>query len=241
MHLTGNPPHLSPHATPLADIDWRPGFRVIPSRFPSINLFDRVAKEEDFEALYLLEAMTNPRLREEVGEISLVPPEQRRYGQGFGPIMAAFTHLNPEGSRFSDGGYGVFYAAEQAHTAIAETCYHSARFMRATSEAPQQLQMRLYHVDVCGRLHDARAAAASDPLQDPQHYGAAQAYAKTLREQGSLGLLYQSVRAPGSVCAAVFSTLALANCRHARYLRYEWDGARVTPFYYDNASMPTLV
>ena len=31
--------------------------------------------------------------------------------------MAAFTHLNPEGSRFSDGSYGVYYAAHTLATA----------------------------------------------------------------------------------------------------------------------------
>ena len=34
-------------ATPL---DWSPAFRVIPTRFPAVNLFDRVASPDDFEA-----------------------------------------------------------------------------------------------------------------------------------------------------------------------------------------------
>ena len=46
--------------------------------------------------------------------------------------MAAFTHLNPQGSRFSDGSYGVFYCARSRDTAIAETRYHSALFLEAT-------------------------------------------------------------------------------------------------------------
>ncbi|WP_366132444.1 RES domain-containing protein [uncultured Ferrovibrio sp.] len=32
--------------------------------------------------------------------------------------MAAFTHLNPDGSRFTDGTCGVFYAANILDTAI---------------------------------------------------------------------------------------------------------------------------
>ena len=47
--------------------------------------------------------------------------------------MAAFTHLNPDGSRFSDGRYGVFYAARSLDTAVAETMHHRANFMAATS------------------------------------------------------------------------------------------------------------
>lgn len=96
---------------PTAALDWTPAYRVIPTRFPAINLFDRVASAEDFDALYALEALTNDRVRAEVGLLDLVPPQERRFGPGYGPIMAAFTHLNPNGSRFSDGRYGVFYCA----------------------------------------------------------------------------------------------------------------------------------
>ena len=96
---------------PNIALAWNPAYRAIPTRFPAINLFDRVAGEEDFEALYALEAMTNDRIRDEIGEITLVPPDERLFGPGSGPIMAAFTHPNPEGSRFGDGSYGVFYCA----------------------------------------------------------------------------------------------------------------------------------
>src|SRR5205823_14207484 len=82
---------------------WRPSHRTVPSRFPPVGLFVRVAAPEDLEAVFALEAMTNDRLREEAGELPLVAKEDRISGPGTTPIMAAFTHLNPEGSRFSDG------------------------------------------------------------------------------------------------------------------------------------------
>ena len=62
---------------PTTALNWRPAYRVIPSRVPSIGLFERVASPADFAALYALEAMTNPRIRDEVGEISLVPADER--------------------------------------------------------------------------------------------------------------------------------------------------------------------
>ena len=106
---------------PHAALNWSPAYRVIPTRFPAVNLFDRVASPQDFDALYALEAMTNDRLRQEVGDLDLVPVAERQFGAGYGPIMAAFTHLNPNGSRFSDGSYGVFYCARDRRTAIEET------------------------------------------------------------------------------------------------------------------------
>src|SRR5690606_40558284 len=84
---------------PLRRIRWAPACRIVPTRHPTVYLFDRVAQPADFEALYALEALTNDRVRDEIGCIGLVAPEDRVFGPGTGPIMAAFTHLNPAGSR----------------------------------------------------------------------------------------------------------------------------------------------
>ena len=39
---------------PTARLKWNPAWRVIPSRFPAIGLFERAASPEDFDALYAL-------------------------------------------------------------------------------------------------------------------------------------------------------------------------------------------
>lgn len=213
---------------PSIDLDWSPAYRIIPTRFPSINLFDRVAAAEDFEALYELEAMTNPRIRNEIGELALVPSGERLYGPGCGSIMAAFTHLNPNGSRFSDGSYGVFYAAQEKDTAIAETKHHSAAFMRATKEAPTYLQMRLLQVKIRGPVSDLNAAKKSHPeLLSAHSYAAPQALGKQLRAGGANGICYPSVRHTSGLCVAAFRTSILRNCQHAAHLEYHWDGAAI--------------
>ncbi|MBW8369985.1 MAG: RES family NAD+ phosphorylase [Thiobacillus sp.] len=213
---------------PATRLNWNPAYRVIPSRFPSVGLFERVARPEDFDALYALEAMTNDRIREEVGEISLVPPDERLFGPGSTCIMAAFTHLNPQGSRFSDGTYGVFYCARHRDTAIAETQYHSALFMEATHEPPMRLQMRLYTVKAKGEVADLREASHADPrIVDPGDYGHAQGIGRKLRSEGVQGLLYPSVRHPAGECLAAFRTGLLRNCLHAAYLEYNWNGRTI--------------
>jgi hypothetical protein len=212
-------------STPTTRLNWRPAYRVIPSRFPAVGLFERVARPEDFDALYALEAMTNDRLRDEVGEISLVPPDERLFGPGSTCIMAAFTHLNPHGSRFSDGTYGVFYCAHKRDTAIAETRYHSALFMHATREPPMRLQMRLYTVQARGEAADLREASRSDPrIVDPDDYSHTQAIGRSLRAAGALGIVYPSVRHPGGECLAALRTGIVKNCLHAAYLEYHWNG-----------------
>ena len=210
---------------PLYDIDWRPSWRIIPSRFPPIALFERVADPADLDAIIALESLTNPRLREEVGEISLVPPEDRVTGPGSSAIMAAFTHRNPEGSRFSDGSFGVLYAAGTLETAIAETKYHRERFLRATQQGRLEIDMRVYLLDCVAALHDLRGGQEYWPdIYDKAHYGAGQQLARQLRGDGSNGLVYDSVRYDGGECIAIFRPRCLAHCRQERHLCYVWDG-----------------
>jgi hypothetical protein len=211
-----------------ASLDWSPAYRVIPTRFPAVNLFDRVASPEDFDALYALEAMTNDRLRTEVGELDLVPREERRFGPGYGPIMAALTHLNPLGSRFSDGTYGVFYCARSRVTAIAETRYHTARFLEATAEPPMRQQMRLYTVVAQGEVLDLRGDPKLDlAVLSPGDYLAGQSLGRAVREAGAPGIAYPSVRDTEGECLAAFRTTLLRDCHHAAYLEYNWNGTSV--------------
>ncbi|MBT2794632.1 RES family NAD+ phosphorylase [Paraburkholderia strydomiana] len=211
-----------------APLDWSPAYRVIPTRFPAVNLFDRVASPEDFDALYALEAMTNDRLRTEVGELDLVPREERRFGPGYGPIMAALTHLNPLGSRFSDGTYGVFYCARSRVTAIAETRYHTARFLEATAEPPMRQQMRLYTVVAQGEVVDLRGDPKLDlAVLSPDDYLAGQSLGRAVREAGAPGIAYPSVRDTEGECLAAFRTTLLRDCHHAAYLEYNWNGTSV--------------
>ncbi len=211
-----------------AVVDWKPAYRIVPTRFPTIYLYDRVASQEDFDLLNQLEAMTNSRLRDEAGELALVPKDQRLFGPGCGPIMAAFTHLNPAGSRFSDGSYGVFYAARERAAAIAETRYHSTLFLQATREAAIHLQMRLYQVRVKGEVVDLQAYCKKHPdILAPESYAAAQVAGNKVRASGANGLIYPSVRYSGGSCVAAFRTGILKDCRHASYLEYHWDGEQI--------------
>lgn len=217
---------------PTARIRWRPCFRIISSRFPPVGLFDAVADPADLEAVFQIEAMTNDRLRDEAGDLALVPQEDRISGPGSTPIMAAFTHLNPQGDRFTDGSYGVFYASLTIETAIAETRYHRAQFLQATDEPAQELDMRVYAADLTAQLHDIRAMRDSHPaLYHPTSYAMSQELAGRLRAEGSNGIVYQSVRDEGGECVGVFRPRLLTNCRQERHLCYVWDGTAIGMVY----------
>jgi hypothetical protein len=219
---------------PLSQVTWKPCWRLVPSRFPPTGLFDRVASSEDLEIVLHLEGLTNERLREQAGDISLVGPEDRLLGPGTTPIMAAFTHLNPEGSRFTSGEYGVYYAAKVIDTAIAETRFHRARFLAATNEPPIEIDMRSYASDLEAAAHDLRGLQEALPAvydPDPANYGVAQTLAGKLRDKGSNGIVYDSVRDPGGECAAIFRPPVLSPVRQGPHLCYVWDGDAITTVY----------
>jgi hypothetical protein len=192
-----------------------------------VSLFDRISEPGDLEALFAIEAMTNDRLRQEVGDISLVPVEDRVTGPGATAIMAPFTHLNPEGGRFTDSTYGAFYAGLSIDTAIAETKHHREVFLSATELGrPIDIDMRVYIAGLRGDLHDVREGAPP-AIYSPNDYGASQAFGRQLRSQGSNGIVFNSVRDPGGTCVAVFRPRLLSNCRQERHLTYQWDGKRI--------------
>ena len=218
-------------ATALA---WPDSCRLVPSRFPPVSLYEHVADPADLAVVYAVEALGNPRLRDEAGELSLVPADQRISGPGTSPIMAAFTHLNPAGSRFSDGSWGVYYAADALPTAVAELSHHRALFLARTQEAAIDVDLRCYRTTVQADLHDLRGRhrGAHAPLYHPDSYAASQAFARRLRGQGVAGIAYDSVRWPAGQCVALFTPRALVPpARQAEHVTLRWNGQRISDWY----------
>lgn len=216
---------MSNDTPPTRRIRWTHAYRIVPSRFPPAGLFDRIADPADLEAIFALEAMTNPRLREEADALRLVPKEHRISGPGSTPVMAAFTHLNPEGSRFSDGTWGVFYAARNVMTAVEETVYHRERFLAATAEPACDIEMRCYSTSVDCKFHDIRGGWMQ--AHDPDSYADSVKLARRLREADSNGIVYDSVRHRGGECLAAFHPDAVTPCVQAQHLVYRWDGRHI--------------
>ena len=215
----------------VSKVIWKPCYRLIPSHFPPISVYDRVANPADLDAIFSVENLTNPRLRQEAGDISIVPPDDRVSGLGTTPIMAAFTHLNPEGSRFSDGTYGVYYAGRSLDTAIAETRYQRERFLARTKEDSIEIDMRTYLADLDGELHDIRSRTDLDDIYDRNSYAAGQALGRELKRVNSYGITYDSVRDPGGECVGIFRPPVLSNCIQGTHYCYVWDGSRITTVY----------
>jgi RES domain len=216
----------------LAQVDWRVSHRIIRTIYPPVWLFEDIAEPADWDLLASAEAKTNPRVREQIGDLTLVPVERRLSGPTASLAMAPFTHASRERpGRFSDGSYGVWYCGDRFEVALAETAHHFERFMARTDEPPADAQYRELRARVAGALHDLRRGGFDDCLA-PDDWGAAKRLAAALRDAGSDGLVYPSVRWPAGQAAALFwPDLIHLPIVQARTLQYHWDGSRMTRYF----------
>jgi len=222
------------HKISTRPLKWPSAWRIIASRFPPINLFERVTDNPAvWETLIELEQLTNPRVRNETGNINLVPPERRVSGNNASYVMAPFTHVNPRGSRFSDGTYGVYYAAERLETAIRETAYHFGRFAAESHDPARREDMRVLVGSIDCSLGEVDSLSGADRLAvlDKISYAASRIFARMQRANGSDGLSYPSVRHEGGRCIAAFWPNVVGIPIQERHLEYEWDGIRVTRYF----------
>lgn len=168
----------------------------------------------------IIESVTNPRL----GELSLVPEADRLYGPGTSPIMSAFCHPNPDGSRFSDGSYGVYYAADSVDAAVAEVSHHRRRWYLENRLGPRTDSFRCYIGVLAKPLLDIRPEPPPRLLHDPSSWQYAQAFGNSCRQQRSWGIRYQSVRHKNADCIALLRPPAAAPVIQGRHLKFHWDG-----------------
>lgn len=217
---------------PLVNLDWPKIYRLIPSKFPPIDLFEELVDADDFEQLCAIEMLTNPRLKEQLSGINLIKNEDIVSGNGATAVMAAFTHIN-KASRFTDGSYGVYYAANNIQTAIKETIYHREIFLRQTNEQAGSIDMRVYINHVNKPLHDIRSKSNKryQSLHHKSNYTEAQVFGRQMRDKDSWGICYRSVRDAAGECVAALRPPAVSIPRQGPHYCYVWDGEKINSYY----------
>ena len=130
--------------------------------------------------------------------------------------MAPFVHcskLYPR--RFSDGNYGIFYAANSEQVALAETIHHHVAFMSNSSATPCWTSgFRVLVGSIDRELHDVDAVLGAC---DPDDYRLSQRAGKALRDAGSDDLTWTSARNHEVRCIGVFRP-DVSNCDAMRLL-----------------------
>lgn len=222
----------------LADIDWPQSFRLIPAQYAPIPFFEKLSAPDEWDALLALESLTDPGVRQAVGDLNLVPREQRISGPGATWVMTSFTHPNPQGSRFSNGRYGVFYAAEFFEGALAEVFHHRSFFHRHALDKANNFVMRCLTCAVRGRLYELRRGRV-DPkvievwphVYDHDDYRHGQDLGGKLHANGGQGIVYTSVRLPSVSCVAIFQpSLVTPPDNPEQFILYHWDGEAIVRY-----------
>lgn len=221
---------------PLARFKNADIYRIIPSRYPPIDLYRGVAPAEDWEFLQKVAMRTNHRLNEQEFPTGLIRPEDRIAASSSSYIMGPLSRPNPNGSRFADNSFGIVYAGLDFETAQAEVIAQREAFLRATHQRPQRIDVRVVVMTLSGDLHDLTNEDA-EVLADPQMTAR---IGRQLRDAGSYGVLFNSLARPQGLCIGVFRPAVLSNCRQERHFAYVWDGTAISEVSeYSQRELPT--
>lgn len=176
--------------------------------------------------------LTNPRARQDAGDISLVPIDRRVSGPGASYVVAPFVHVSEDRpSRFTNGSqYGVFYAAQNFETALFEVAHHRGKFHQATNDNPLRTEERVLVGNIDARLHDIRETNWKH-LHNPNDYSDSQAFGQNIRNNGSDGIVYNSVRKPGGECFATFWPDVMEIPIQTKHIGYHWNGSEIDKYF----------
>lgn len=211
---------------PVSRIRWTGASRLVPSRYPSAGILDRIAAPEDLAAIMELEAWTNDRLSAELGMLHRLPRDEWVVGSPMASVvMAAFCHPRPGGGRFSSADRGAWDAARTLETALAESVYHRRRELEEVGGFETRMQLRLYRADFSATFHDVRGRQTQfRAAYERDSYDASQRLARELLEQGSNGVVYDSVRHRGGQCIGCCRPVLVRHVRVAAHYEYMWEG-----------------
>jgi len=203
-------------------------FRLIPSRFPPVDIYEEVVTDDRVPALVEIENLTNPRLRSAQRLMTtaerITPDSARLQNWNHAP----FAYSNPEGSRFFPPESPCVELADTRQTALAVSVARREFFLNRTSEPAIGLDMRMLKTPVDGRFIDLRDI---DPSMDKDRRWALCA---TLPDEVD-GVLYRPPERPSATCVSVRAARALQRSIQTEHYRYIWNGVRVTKLYaFDN-------
>jgi hypothetical protein len=197
-------------------VDWSSSFRLIPSRFPPVQLYEPIAPEEDWEALKRIETITNPRIRGARG--LLLPEDEGKIDQNW--LVAPFAYPDPEPSPYGDGSFGYSVVAESLHSALLIAIQRREAFLRSTAEGPTRLVMRVIKVPLKAQLADLAHIDVSDPALRVQ--------INEQRAAKSYGALVKGPRGKEDRLAIVLRPTAFVPpAVQAEHYCFLWNGQRI--------------
>jgi hypothetical protein len=204
--------------------------RLIPTRYlpHGDSVLTRIADDDrHLAAIFELDGATNDRLRGEAGLLPGIGPDELLSGVPHESIVnATFCHAHPLGSRFNGPDRGAWYAGFELATSQAEVAFHKSVELSEIGFPDESVSYAEFHADFDADFHDLREARGFRSCLAPDSYVASQALAESLLRDGSLGVVYPSVRRAGGTCLACFRPALVTNVRRAGTWRFTWTGGR---------------
>lgn len=213
---------------PLALIRRNDTHRLVPAKHADgdASVLTRIAESDQHLAdIFELDNATNDRLRAESELLPGIGVQELVFGVPYYRIVnATYTHAHPLGSRFNGPDRGAWYAAFELRTAQAEVAFHKTLQLAEIGRFDDDVTFDDYQADFSAQFHDLREQGAFAEYLDPDSYVKSQTLAERLLQQGSLGIVYPSVRRAGGTCLACFRPALVMNVRRAARYRFRWSG-----------------
>ncbi len=215
-------------AVPIVQLRQFDTCRLIPSRFVDTEDSVLVPLSESTDHLadiFELDNATNQRLIAEHGRASGIGVDELVFGvPNFRMINAAYTYARPEGSRFNSDERGAWYCAFDIATALDEIIFHKTVEYYEIDRFDDSVLYQNLLADFNSEFHDLRDAKGNAKYLAPDSYVASQKLAAQLLDEGSLGIIYPSVRHAGGTNLACFRPALVGNVRRGTIYEFSWTG-----------------
>lgn len=203
--------------------------RLIPSRFADTEDSVLVPLSESsthLSDIFELDNATSERLIAEHGRAVGIGVDELVFGvPNFRIINAAFAYARPEGSRFNNDERGAWYCGFDIETALDEIIFHKTVEYAEIDRFDDSVRYQNLLADFNSEFHDLRGASSYAKCLAPDSYIASQKLAAQLLEEGSLGLVYPSVRHRGGTNVACFRPALVGNVRRGIAYELSWSGS----------------
>jgi hypothetical protein len=205
-------------------IPQEPVYRLVATRVPRVDPYEGLYdSEEAFEDLVELDNLTNLRIQDEISDLPLLPRDSMAKGSNAKILNAPFIYFSPDRpTRFSDGSFGVYYAAFSEETCVREIAHHLSEFYRATDEPDLEPDYEFWKSKVVLPLLDIRSISGHSLYLNAQSYRESQVFGFSIRSKHP-GLIYPSVRDEAGLCVALFTPLASSNPRKGKTIKFNWN------------------
>ena len=199
-------------------------FLLIPSRFPPIRLYERIA-ENFHEAVTKIEDLTNPRLQQkkqiiEISDINSQNPSLQNWNH------APFAYVNPEGSWFFDPNTPCLEVSADIQTALAVSVAKRHKFLARTKQDKLCLDMRVIVRKISGHFLDVKKFGISMNKEERWKLG------KQILEMEKVdGVIFHSPERLVGTRFAILNGQCLERAMQGDHYRYVWDGTCIKELY----------